>query len=179
MILELAVHFYYSRLYLYYMKKGFVILIFNVCVLSLIAQESIIKEFSEPRRPTQWLNPIALYPSTLRMVNIGSNPTFNEIVNDIEKVLIYTLDSATIASKDYSNWMKEYEAIGYEEYFTMLGQQKMRIIGKNNEYVGYMFTSDRVLTFYLRGEIPFQKIPTLLETFQSNDVLDILTDQFK
>lgn len=142
-------------------------------------QESIIKEFSEPRRPHRWLNPICLYPSTLRMINVSGDPAFYELVNDIEKVLIYTLDSATVAEKSYKDWLNEYEEIGYEEYVTMYGKQNLRIIGKDDEYVGVMAVEKQVMTFYLRGEIPFHKIPKLLETFRSEDVLGILTDQFK
>ncbi|WP_370087591.1 hypothetical protein [Ekhidna sp.] len=146
---------------------------------SLLAQESIIKDFAEPRRPTRWMNPLCFYPSTLRMINITQDPNFNELVNDIEKVLIYTLDSATVASKTYTSFLKDYEAVGYEEYMTMLGQQEIRIIGKKQEYVGVMASEGRAMAFYLRGDIPFAKIPTLIQTFQSDDVLPMITEQFK
>lgn len=146
---------------------------------ALFGQESIIKEFAEPRRPTLWLNPICLYPSTLRMINLSGDPAFYELVNDIEKVLIYTLDSATIASKDYNEWMKQYEALGYEEYVSMSGAQKLKVIGKEDEFVGLVAGEGNAMVFYLRGNIPFSKIPTLLQTFQSSDVLSLVTDQFK
>ncbi|MEQ9304417.1 MAG: hypothetical protein RJQ14_10935, partial [Marinoscillum sp.] len=96
-----------------------------------------------------------------------------------EKILIYTLDSATVASKTYADWLPDYEAIGYEEYITMLGKQEIRIIGKKEEYVGVMVAEGRAMAFYLRGEIPFAKIPTLIQTFQSDDVLPMITEQFK
>jgi len=113
------------------------------------------------------------------MINITQDPELNKLVNDIEKVLLYTLDSATIASKEYTGWLKDYESIGYEEYVTVLGKQELRIIGRKEEYVGVMATPERAMVFYLRGEIPFGKIPTLLQTFQSDDVLPLITDQFK
>lgn len=143
------------------------------------SQESIIKDFSAPRRPSPWLNPICLYPSTLRMINVSNDPDFNELVNDIEKVLIYTLDSATIASADYSSWLKEYQQIGYEEYLSFTGPQSIKIFGKGDEYVGLMKAEEKLLTFYLRGDIPFHKIPTLINSFSSDDLLGIVTDQFK
>jgi len=142
-------------------------------------QESIIKNFSEPRRPTRWLNPICLYPSTLRMINLSGDPTYNELVNDIDKILIYTLDSATVVSNDYSGWLKEYEEIGYEEYIRLSGKQDMRIIGKDDEYVGLMKADEKLLTFYLRGDIPFHKIPKLINSFRSDDFLNVITDQFQ
>ena len=160
------------------MKKLLSTLLFALAV-STFGQESIIKEFSEPRRPTRWLNPICLYPSTLRMVNISGNSDFNALVNDIEKVLIYTLDSATIISDDKTSWIKDYEEIGYEEYISLYGKQMMRIYGKDEEYVGIMSAEDRLLTFYLRGNIPFHKIPTLINSFREEDFLDIVTEQFR
>jgi hypothetical protein len=161
------------------MKKYLLGTILVILLLPSLAQESIIKDFAEPRRSTRWMNPICLYPSTLRMINISGDPQLYELVNDIEKILIYTLDSTTVASKSYASWLGDYEAIGFEEYITMLGKQEMRIIGKKDEYVGVLAAEGNAMAFYLRGEIPFGKIPTLLESFQSADVLPMITDQFK
>lgn len=143
------------------------------------AQESIIKEFSEPRRPRRWMNPVCLYPSTLRMINVSGDPAYYDLVNDIEKILIYTLDSATVAGSDYASWIEEYEKIGYEEYIRLSGPQNIRIVGKEEEYVGLLKAEGQLLTFYLRGSIPFHKIPTLMQSFQSEDFLSVFTDQFK
>ena len=112
------------------------------------------------------------------MINISGDPSYNELVNDIEKVLIYNLDSAAVEGNDNS-WIKEYEQLGYEEYIRLSGAQSIRIIGKEDEYVGMLQAEDRLLTFYLRGSIPFHKIPTLIQSFQSDDLLNIVTDQFK
>ena len=161
------------------MKKYLLTIILASMILPSFAQESIIKDFAGPRRLIRWMNPICLYPSTLRMINIAGDPNFNALVNDIEKILIYTLDSATVASKSYTDFLKDYEAKGYEEYMTMQGQQELRIIGKNEEYVGVMATDGNAIAFYLRGEIPFGKIPMLLQSFQNSDMLPVITDQFK
>ncbi len=160
------------------MQKTFSLLLLLLSITTT-AQESIIKEFSEPRRPRRWLNPICLYPSTLRMINISGNPDYNELVNDIEKILIYTLDSATTVSDDYDSWISDYEEIGFEEYISLYGEQTMKIYGKEEEYVGVVKAEGRLLTFYLRGAIPFHKIPTLINSFGEGDFLNIVTDQFK
>lgn len=160
------------------MKKYLLATILALIVVPTLAQESIIKDFAEHRRPTRWMNPICLYPSTLRMVNLAQDPNFNEMVNDIEKVLIYTLDSATAATKSYKDLIKNYEAVGFEEYMTIFGTQEMRIVGKEEEYVGIVAAEGNAIAFYLRGDIPFGKIPTLLQSFQSSDMLPMLTDQF-
>ena len=125
------------------------------------------------------MNPLCLYPSTLRMVNISGDPEFNKLVNDIEKVLIYTFDSTTVASKSYRELIKNYEEVGYEEYMTMYGKQMIKIIGKEDEYVGIIAMEESAMGFYLRGTIPFAKIPELIKNFQEGDLLPIITDQFK
>ncbi len=112
------------------------------------------------------------------MVNIAQDPTFNEMVNDIEKILIYTLDSTTVVTKSYKELIKTYEAEGFEEYISLFGQQEMRIVGKEEEYVGIVAAEGNAIAFYIRGDIPFGKIPILLQSFQSSDVLPLLTDQF-
>lgn len=145
----------------------------------LLAQESIIKEFAEPRRTSKWMNPLCFYPSTLRMINISQDPKFNELVNDIEKVLIYTLDSATVATKSYNDFLIDYEKTGYEEYISLYGKQKIKIIGKDEEYVGVIVAENNAMCFYLRGSIPFAKIPELMQSFQSDNLLPMITDQFQ
>ncbi len=142
------------------------------------SQESIIKNFAE-QGEKKWLYPICLYPSTLRMVNISGDPKFNELINDIEKILIYPLDSTSLNSSDLHTWIKEYEEIGYEEYIRMSGPQSMILVGKGDQYVGMFGVGGKQTAFYLRGNIAFEKIPELIKTFQSNDMLDLLTDQFK
>ncbi len=160
--------------------KKLALLLFGILLCSrLLAQESIIKDFSEPRKSFGWMNPVCLYPSTLRMINTSHDPQFNDLVNDVEKVLIYLLDSATFTTKEYKTLLKDYEDTGYEEYITMTGNQEIRVIGKENEYVGVMATDAGIIAFYIRGEIPFGKIPTLLQSFQINNVLPIITDMFK
>lgn len=150
-----------------------------IATLTSYSQESIIKEFSEPKRSYRWLNPICLYPSTLRMINISGDPEFYELVNDIEKILIYNLDSATIAAGEYTSWIKDYEKVGFEEYISLYGKQTMKVYGKEDEFIGLMQAEDRLLTFYLRGEIPFHKIPELINSFREEDLLGLVTDQFK
>lgn len=137
------------------------------------SQESIIKDFAEGRSNYK----LCLYPSTLRMMNINKDPEFNELVNDVEKLLVYTLDSATSASQIHSNWTKEYRDIGYEEYITMYGAMNLVILGKNDEYVGVTGTRGNVAAFYLRGGIALEKIPQLVQTFESGDIFNLITDQ--
>lgn len=142
------------------------------------SQESIIKNFAE-QGGKGWLYPICLYSSTLRMVNVSGDPEFNKLVNDVEKVLIYPLDSAALNSPNLHSWLTEYEELGYEEYIRVSGAQSIRLVGKEDEYVGMFGVNGKQTAFYIRGTIAFEKIPELIKTFQSNDMLDLLTEQFK
>lgn len=174
----MRIHPSYIKSHTLFMRKNLLATLLLLITTFSFAQESIIKDFAEPRRPTRWMNPVCLYPSTLRMINLAQDPNFNQMVNDIEKVLIYTLDSATAASKSYKDLIKDYEDEGFEEYISLYGEQTMRIVGKEDEYVGIAAAEGNVIAFYLRGNIPFGKIPALLQSFQKSDMLPMLTDQF-
>lgn len=137
------------------------------------SQESILKEFAESRRDFK----VCLYPSTLRMMNIKKDPAFYELVNGIEKLLVYRLDSSTVASKEYTSWTNEYRENGFEEYMSMSGAMNLIILGNDEEYVGVTGADGKVIAFHLRGVIAFEKIPKLLQTFQGGDILGLLTDQ--
>ncbi len=130
------------------------------------AQDSIIKDFAEGRRDVK----LCFYPSTLRMINIKNDPNYNELVNDVEKLLIYIMDS----DESSTEWTNQYREIGYEEYIAMYGKVNLVLLGKDEEYVGLSGDGDRVAAFYLRGAIAFQKIPELIKTFESGDMLSLI-----
>ncbi|MEM9340605.1 MAG: DUF4252 domain-containing protein [Bacteroidota bacterium] len=154
------------------------ILIFSFLIFSLFSsfgQESIIKDFAESRRDVKY----CLYPSTLRMINIQKDPSFYELVNDIEKLLIYKLDSATTTSKEYLDWTNQYAKNGFEEYISINGVMNLMVYGKEEEYVGFSGANGSVIAFYLRGNIGLQKIPELMQNFEAGNILSLLTDQLK
>ncbi len=143
---------------------------------SSFAQESIIKDFAESRRDRKF----CLYPSTLRMINVSGDKEFYELVNNIDKVLIYQLDSSTIASNTYSGMIDQYIVNGFEEYISLTGGgQTLQLFGKEEEFVGIGGAGSKLMTFYLKGSIGFHKIPKLLETFEEGNILNVLADQFE
>ncbi len=150
--------------------RNTLILLVLLYSFSGFSQESIIKDFAENRRDIK----VCLYPSTLRMINIKKDPAFYEMVNDVEKLLIYIMDSGTSSDDSYTDWTNDYRALGYEEYIAMTGKVNLIILGKEEEYVGVSGGDGRVAAFYLRGAIAFQKIPKLIETFESGDMLTLL-----
>lgn len=141
---------------------------------SLTAQETAFKAYADAHKDRKY----CFYPSTLRMINISKNPDYYELVNGIEKLLVYTLDSAAKANQSYKSIITSYKKIGFEEYVTMAGGKTNFILfGKENkdenQFVGVMKSEDAMFAFYLRGQIGWQKIPALMQSFQTDDMINI------
>jgi len=141
---------------------------------SVRAQETSFKAYADAHKNRKF----CFYPSTLRMINIGQNPDYNDLVNGIKKLLVYTLDSAAKADKSYKGLITSYKKIGFDEYVTMAGGKTTFILyGKENktenQFVGVMKSEDAMYAFYLRGRIGWQKIPALMQSFQTDDLINI------
>lgn len=138
-----------------------------------IAQEQPLKDFAEDRRD----NKFCFYPSTLRMVNLANNPDFDELVNGIEKLLIYNLDSASRADKTYKEIITTYQELDYEEYASAYGGDiNFYVYGKedrkNTEYIGIIKQDDILTAFYMRGQIAMNKIPRLIQSMGEGDFIN-------
>lgn len=157
--------------------KAFTILTLGILGLfsqPLLAQEQPLKDLVEHTRDRKY----ALYPSTLRMINLKKDPAYNDLVSGIEKALIYQLDSAAKASRSYLAINQVYAQLGYEEYASAIGGTlNMAILGKayngGNEFVGFYADGSTALAFYLRGTVDWAKIPDLMRNFQSMELLDV------
>ncbi len=141
--------------------------------LSVFAQEQPLKDFAEERKEMKF----CFYPSTLRMINLAHNPDFDELVSGIDKLLVYSLDSAAKADKSYREVINEYRSLGFEELTSVYGGDlNLFIYGKNrkreNEYMGIISQDDKLTAFYLRGNIAFGKIPRLFQSLKSGDVIN-------
>ena len=135
----------------------------------LFAQDRILKSAVENKYDRK----VCLYPSTLRMANIGRNEDVDQVVNDIKKVLVFTFSSKS-ELKNLGSAMSIYTDKGFEEYASMQGgQQMMKILGKENEaYVGYFGNDQQSMAFYIDGTLRWEKIPSLLRTVQSNQLMN-------
>ena len=140
----------------------------------LFAQEDILKDYAENNHSRKF----CLYPSTLRMINLEDNEAFDELASSLEKLLIYQLDSTSITDKSFNGMLTEYRDEGYEEYMYVLGAGNSTVIlGKEkrvNEMVGVVGADEQAFAFFLRGNISWQKIPTLLDTMKETDLFNIL-----
>jgi hypothetical protein len=158
-------------------KKSKILLFILLVGLSqpLFAQQDILKTYAD----TACIDKYCLYPSTLRMINLTQNEDYNKMVENIEKLLVYTLDSTARADKSYRQILKEYQKNGFEELATIAGgKTNLSIYGKNgkeNEFAGVVTTSEDVYAFYLIGHIDIAKIPALIQNFKQGDMLDVFT----
>ncbi|MBV6645144.1 MAG: hypothetical protein KI790_06830 [Cyclobacteriaceae bacterium] len=140
----------------------------------LMAQEKPLKDFAEGIRDRK----ICLYASTLRMINLEKNADFNQLVNGIDKLLIYTLHSDPGERSGYQSLISSYQEEGFDEYVSLTGDSKMLMIygkeGNKDQFVGVSNVEGYRLAFYLKGEIGWQKIPSLLQNFNNNVIFDFI-----
>jgi hypothetical protein len=157
--------------------KSTTILISLIILLGLSweikAQEQPLKDFAEDRKDRKF----CFYPSTLRMVNLANNPDFDDLVNGIEKLLIYNLDSAARADKSYKNIITTYQELDFEEYASAYGGGlNFYVYGKENkketEYIGIIKQADLLTAFYMRGQIAMNKIPRLIQSMSEGDFIN-------
>lgn len=147
--------------------------------LSVNGQEDLFKDFAENHKERAF----CFYPSTLRMLNISGNHEFNEIVNDIDKLLVYKLDSISGADKLYIKMIDEYKSNGFEEFvFIQGGGNDMYLLGspqeEDKEYVGIVINNEISLAFFLKGDIGWEQIPKMISSFQNGDFIDVLDLNF-
>jgi len=137
--------------------------------IPLFAQEKLLKATAEENCDRK----ICLYPSTLRMANIGGNESIDEFVNELNKILIYTYSGSSAAAL-FTETFKQYEDEGFEEYAKVYGgSQSITILGKENEaYVGFFGDKNQQMAFYIDGEIRWEKIPTIVQTIESNQLIN-------
>jgi hypothetical protein len=139
----------------------------------LLGQEEPLKEFAEARKDLK----LCFYPSTLRMINLYDDPTLDELVSGVRKLLLYNLDSTTIADKSYKGLIDTYSDLDFEEYISAYGEgMNFFIYGKDgrsaNEYIGIIAQPDKVSVFYLRGIVALNKFPDLIESMNEGSFIN-------
>lgn len=156
--------------------------IFSFCISlglislqSLFAQESILKAYAQGHSSRK----LAFYPSTLRMLNLQKNEEYNAVVNDIEKLLVYVMDSASTATQYYQQIPEAYLLADFDEYISVSGGKlTLTLLGKEqsgtNNLTGYFVQNDRAIAFYLTGSIPFEKVYQLIQSIREEDFINPL-----
>jgi hypothetical protein len=111
------------------------------------------------------------------MINLNKNPEYDALVSGIEKVLIYSLDSASLAEKSYVGLPDAYTQVGFEEYVRMFGGDfQLTLLGKEgreNEFFGLFAEKESVYAFHLRGDIAWEKVTSLISALRNNELLNL------
>lgn len=154
-------------------KYTFIILFLLGLLSPVKAQEQPLKDYAGSRSEHKF----CFYPSTLRMINLTHNPDFDDLVRGIDKLLVYNLDSAARADKNYQQLFDTYRDLGFEELASVYGGNfDFFIYGKDRrkevEYVGIIKQKDNLTAFYLRGNIAFSKIPRLMQSVKNGNVIN-------
>ena len=154
-------------------NKLFLFVFLAVFSQTLFSQERIIKDYADTCSRKDY----CFYPSTLRMINLVDNQDYNKMIQDIEKILVYDLDSTAIADKSYLIMLSDYVDVGYEELAVMIGGSTNLYIylkeDKSNIFVGVFKDSEKVYSFYLQGNIGLQKILGLFQTIREGDLFNL------
>ena len=137
------------------------------------AQEEPLKNYADTCRDMK----LCFYPSTLRMINLNNNPDLDELVSGVDKLLIYTLDSAASADKSYKSLIDTYTQLDYEEYISAYGAgPNFFIYGKEgrkaNQYIGIIVQLDNISVFYMKGFVALNKFPDLIQSMNEGDFIN-------
>ncbi len=156
-------------------KRAVIILMILSIFLSINAQESRFKKFADEHEERTF----CFYPSSLRMVNVGDNPELDEFVGGINKLLVYKLDSVSVADKLYVGMLNDFKNIGYEEVISINGGGNVTSImvspkSTDNQIVGVIITDNISLAVYLNGAVDLAKIPNLISTINNGSFKKIL-----
>ena len=136
------------------------------------AQTKTTKELSD--KYSSWT--VFLYHNTLRMINQNDDKNFDEIIKDIEKVKIVSVNKKEKGFDDaqYTKLISSYKSEKFEEILTsrMEGRSvNAYILEKNGETKGMVVTvndTENIYVLDMVGKVALNKIMNLLTYIQSN-----------
>lgn len=116
------------------------------------------------------------YKNTLRMLNQTDDPSFDELIKDIEKMKFLMIDKAGLkfSKQDYAKLLAGYKSESYEEMMT--GRYDGRnfdvyLREQNGEVKGTVILandSSSLFVLDIKGKIALDKAPLLFKTIDSS-----------
>ena len=155
------------------MLNQYAFLLFSLlmfCASCADAQIPAIQQLQEEDKVSLNLH---FYPSTLRMINMQNDTSFNKLIKDIEKLSLYQINTNSFGSKEmsvFSNQLVEEEA--YEEYMTMDGKEMlMQVMGKESgdEWVAMGSMEEQVYLIAVQGKVNWLQLPKVIEMISAQD----------
>ena len=155
------------------MSNQYTFILFSLLFLytsCLNAQIPAIQQLQEENKVSLNLH---FYPSTLRMINMQNDTSFNRLIKDIEKLSFYQVDTDAFGIDELStlsNQLVEEET--YEEYMTMDGKELlMQVMGKESgdEWVAMGSMEEQIYLIAVQGKVNWLQLPKVIETISSQD----------
>ena len=153
------------------MKKSLILLLILFPLLSN-AQSETMQKWAK-----KYENAFVLffYQSTLNMLNMEDSEEFNDIIKDIDKLKLITIDKSEyeFSADDYKELVKDYKSDSFEELMSMR-QDNSKINAYIKEKDGItkgiavLINSDSTMTIIdLKGSVPLNKIGALAQKIQT------------
>lgn len=150
------------------------LLIFCLLGFSACQEANFMDEFKSTYEPRF---SIAMYPSTIRMINLQENPQFDQTFQQIEKLGIYMynewyeVDDLTMAFR--AGVRQE----GYEELFSV-NSKDLKIAAyenhdsRNPNILAYSVSDSSFTLYDLHGMVDIAKLPDLMNSFSEEDFIN-------
>lgn len=119
-----------------------------------------------------------IYPSTLRMINVEENEDFNQMVEDFRKGQLFVIKINEENDKLVEKLRKDISKEGYEEAMSFDSPSQQALVYVLDEKVPKMaaiMQSDSLYRiFQVEGLINIAKLPKVMQSFDSDDYLNVL-----
>ena len=153
------------------MKKYLLIVVMSIPILG-IAQSDTMKKWHE-----KYENAFVMmfYQSTLNMLNMEDNEEFHEIVKDIDKMKLISIDKKedSFTPDDYKSLVTDYKNEKFEELISMRQKEAninayIKEVNGVTKGVAVLINSDSTMTIIdLKGSVPLNKIGQLAQQIQT------------
>jgi hypothetical protein len=149
-------------------KKSYYLFILSLLLLGSCSQksENPVSELKEKRIHS--LN-LYLYPSTIRMVNLGNDTTFYQATKNIERIHYLSVDLSTDSNDStYQAWFAEQNFSEWDELFQASSNGSLTAIyapqDSDDQYFAYIKTADGVNLIWAEGKIDLNKVVKLMNS---------------
>ena len=145
------------------------------CCSVVSAQSKLLNQLKQNEELTWRVH--ALYPSTMRMINLQQNETYNETIKEIRKIVLIRTRREAFTQEHFQDLLsKLQEKESYQEYLTLNEtNQEVYVLGKSQstQQLAIFWQTDG--EFYLveiLGTLDIMKLMNLYRQMQSGELSD-------
>lgn len=144
-------------------------ILFIACGFNLAAQSKTTESLAKKYDADSYF----FYNNTLRMINQTEDPTFDEIIKDIEKMKILLIKKNP-ATMNYKKVVEDYKAESFQEMMTSRHEGKsfdVYVKENNNKTTGMLVLindTDNLFVLDIVGSIALNKVASLYNTLDKS-----------